>query len=116
MAAFLCLPARAFKSYGDTLLHRTLPFRLTSSTQSEQHWLQHTGIEFTAIVDPNIELANLRVSEYSHGPNAGKWKHVQVFQSHQAMLDSEVRVPFLFLLTLSSSTLPLSLTQPIGQV
>ena len=54
--------------------------------------MQPTGIEFTAIVDPNLELATLRVSEYSRGPHAAKWKNVEIFQSHQAMLDSEVSV------------------------
>ena len=47
------------------------------------------GIKFTAIVDPNTELAMSRMSEYSQGPNAAKWKDVEIFSDHKAMLGSE---------------------------
>ncbi|KAK9803338.1 hypothetical protein WJX73_005466 [Symbiochloris irregularis] len=51
------------------------------------------GIEFTAIVDPNTELAHAKVAEYSQGPNGHKWKNAEVFKNYASMLESQNHKP-----------------------
>ena len=50
------------------------------------------GLQVTAIVDPDTDLAHQRVKEYQAGGNAGKWEGCEVFSDYQAMLQHQVGI------------------------
>ncbi|KAK9807571.1 hypothetical protein WJX72_003082 [[Myrmecia] bisecta] len=46
------------------------------------------GVTFSAICDPNLELAQKRIDTLSAGEHGDKWKGCKTFPSYQAMLDA----------------------------
>ncbi|KAK9908431.1 hypothetical protein WJX75_007736 [Coccomyxa subellipsoidea] len=45
------------------------------------------NVQFTAIIDPNLDLAQKRVDDLSKGAYGHKWKGCDVYKSYQAMLE-----------------------------
>lgn len=54
-------------------------------------------VEFTAIVDPNTQLAMSRVSEYSSAAHPDKWENCEIFDSYSAMLQSKNKPDAVFI-------------------
>ncbi|BDA44533.1 Uncharacterized protein UNK4.17 [Coccomyxa sp. Obi] len=46
------------------------------------------NVQFTAIIDPNLELAQKRVDDLSKGAYGHKWKGCDVFKDYHAMLEA----------------------------
>lgn len=50
----------------------------------------HADVEFSAIVDPNTELAHQRVADLQKGKYAEKWSKTKVFPHYRDLLNSPV--------------------------
>lgn len=51
-------------------------------------------VEFSAIVDPNTELAHQRIADLQKGKYAEKWSKTKVFPHYRELLNSPVRSVF----------------------
>ena len=48
-------------------------------------------VEFSAIVDPNTELAHQRIADLQKGKYAEKWSKTKVFPQYRELLNAPVR-------------------------
>ncbi len=49
------------------------------------------GVKFTAVVDPNVQLAQKRIERLRKGDFGQKWADTKAFKTYQEMLESPVR-------------------------
>jgi predicted dehydrogenase len=50
---------------------------------------QLPGVEFTALVDPNVELAQKRLKDKQAGKHADKWKGLKLYKDYHEMLQAQ---------------------------
>ena len=63
-------------------------------------------MRFTAIVDPNLELAQKRIDVLKKGPHGQKWESATAFKTYQEMVQSPVSA-------LANPATPASPTYPV---
>ena len=51
----------------------------------------YADVEFSAVVDPNTELAHQRIADLQKGKFAEKWSKTKVFPHYRELLNSPVR-------------------------
>lgn len=77
--------------FQEILAQRPLSFTAKNTTLWDLSRYAAADVEFSAIVDPNTELAHQRIADLQKGKFADKWSNTKVFSHYRDLLDSPVR-------------------------